>query len=238
MTACPVNLCVRDEVNNLKATWSLSKRSDIWNPLWLCVCSLICDGCFFFSPCLLISPQISDPWTLENIIVFVCSIIPHPMIMLIHSLTHIPGHKYLSPSVHCSVLCSSSLHLNTPATSSKPFKPHCNTGFHFSVTSILSGGLFFPGSVQSSTARPLSPRRASFPSCSLCVRMVSGMSLDFCSIKTPRESTYALFLILPLSMMGSNGFSSHYMVWTAVTSPPVIVILRAVRLCNGSCLCV
>ncbi len=138
MTACPVNLCVRDEVNNLKATWSLSKRSDIWNPLWLCVCSLICDGCFFFSPCLLISPQISDPWTLENIIVFVCSIIPHPMILLIHSLTHIPGHKYLSPSVHCSVLCSSPLHLNTSATSSKPFKPHYNTGFHFSVTSILS----------------------------------------------------------------------------------------------------
>lgn len=133
MTACPVNLCVRDEVNNLKATWSLSKRSDIWNPLWLCVCALICDGCFFFSPCLLISPQISDLWTLENIIAFVCL---HPMIPLIHSLTHIPGHKYLSPSVHCSVLCSSPLHLNTPGPSSKPFKPHCNTGFHFSVISV------------------------------------------------------------------------------------------------------
>lgn len=88
-----------------------------------------------------------------------------------------------------------------------------------SSPSLHPGGLFFPGSVQPSTARPLSPRRASFPSCSLCVRMVSGMSLASCSIKTPRESTYALFLICPLSMtkMGSNGFSSHYMVWTAVT---------------------
>jgi len=133
---------------------------------------------------------------------------------------------YLHPYTDLFLCSSSILHLNTTAPSSNPFKPHCNAVFHSSFTSILSVPppcwSVFPGCVQPSTARPLSPRRASFPSCSLCVRMVSGMSLASCSIKTPRESTYAPYLVLffvislPMTKMGSNGFCSHYMVWIAV----------------------
>lgn len=103
----------------------------------LCLLSDMWRLLLFLSLCL-ISPQIFDPWTSENVIAIVCFVIPHPTLPLIHSLTHIPGHEFLSLFVHCSVLCSSPiLHLNTTAPSSKPFKPHCDGGFHFSVTSIL-----------------------------------------------------------------------------------------------------
>ncbi len=180
MTACPVNLCVRDEVNNLKATWSLSKRSDIWNPsLTLCLLSDMWTAASFSLPCLLnLSPNLWSVDPCENIIVLFV-LLSHILwsCSFIRSLTFPVINIYLHP--YTALFYVPLLYIWTHLQlHQKPFNLIAILDFTFlsppSSPSLHSGGLFFSGSVQPSTARPLSPRRASFPSCSLCVGWSAG----------------------------------------------------------------
>lgn len=146
VTACPVNLGVCDEVNNLKATQSLSKQSDIWNPLWPHVCSLICDGCFFFSLCLLISPQIFDTWTSGKMASPLFVVLSHillaflPVIIYLHPYTDLLFFFFfnnVSFSIHFHQNHLNLIAILDFAFLSPPFSPSLRRGLFFPVLSSL-----------------------------------------------------------------------------------------------------
>lgn len=146
----------------------------------------------------------------------------------IHSLTFPAINIYLHPYTDLFLCSSPILHLNTTAPSSTPFKPHCNAGFHSSVTSIL----FVPPPWWSVFPRfcPAFYSAAPLTSAGIIPIMQSlcpdGQRDEFGFLQY-KNSTWVhlrfvsdiFFLSLSLSMtkMGSNGFCSHYMVWIAVT---------------------